>query len=1380
MDCALIFFIGVILVIVILFAGGYRSRILAKLGLKNAMRRKVQIALVVAGLMIGTAMISGSLMMGDTLNYYFRKSVYDELYLVDEQISISSLDPEATYFPYAWFTSLKENVSDGGGVDGIAPRLHVYLPVRDARTLFGEASLSIIGIVPEDDKAFGIFRSTDGKELDGSELREWECYLTENSAEKMEAVKGDTLLIFYKGQSWNLTLREIIRNEGKVNSNALILKLETLQNLTGREGKINQIIVSNKGGVEDAVGYSDTVSQQLLEKINATIKAEDAGIYTGTPRPLYHVEECNNTTCVVTYMPLHLKSGFGVPSAYGIYTNFMDFGLPEFLRNVFVNLTSLGINMSVPVNTTAFHGDEIFGNYTDIFGNNVSDVGEGEIIVVNNFNINLTRNVNAILQFPLSVSIEYLAFPDYHPAKKNFTVKSLVLPEGRGNFMNATIIFNYTDAVQMFGIEENAYRIKSSEGRDLQAILENAVCNVPVVVRSEKNMFSPDFIDKTLEKISHFALEHNIEIANSTGIYTDVMSAQPYNLKTAFINYTLPDGSTIPMPLNIAGFRDGNPKLLDGRWEFHRLSEFQMNSTECIGVGMLASVGNTIEVRYLNILGGFGGEKLKMIAGLPGSGINTISNTTLILNYSTALRIYSLPNNSVNFIQFDGNFHTLEERNDFIVYLRSILDELTTSEAVSLHVDKVKADSIKSMEEAGKMISSIFLMLDGFTISAGIVLIILIFYLLAEERKSELGIARAVGMQRRQLIQMFLYEGIVYAILSALVGSIAGIGLGYAMIYLFTITMGSAIAGFEIVPHFELSSILVAFSLGLSITLLTILLAANNISRLNIVSAIRNIPQPKNGDTRTLKRLGVVGVVAGILFMVYALDMHRPSAGLFLVSGPFFLAFGCALLLVHKFGHERLFFSIASLITIVYLLIPIDIEVEGFGFDLFIATGIYIVVAGVLLLMYNSRIILNGLMSIVKKTRRKQLGAVMKIAILYPMNKKMRTATTIFMFALVIFSVTMLAMIAGMQMGRVNKMLENNSGGFDIFAFTNEDNPINNITKMIYENRNLSNFHFDYISSISSTYGFVYSDNMSEQNATPYQIWGLDDTFIQKNEYTFYAMAEGYQTPAQIWEAIRTNSSLAVVDKSLAYNEQNQQQRMFGGRPVLAVNVSEHLHIRNIHGQEAKVQVIGILNTDLISGIFTNEHFLASAFNITNKTVFAIALKERDQAGEVAKHLEKEFLSYGLRTIVLKDLLESIVSIASNIMNLMQVFLGLGLIVGIAGLAIVALRAVTERRREIGMLRALGFQKKMVLSSFIIETSYISLFGILLGVLLGIGVSYSVFLSAFAKEGVAFTIPVLNIVLIVSIAYMLTLLLTSYAAIKASKIPPAEALRYIE
>ncbi|MEM3567645.1 MAG: FtsX-like permease family protein, partial [Thermoplasmata archaeon] len=244
---------------------------------------------------------------------------------------------------------------------------------------------------------------------------------------------------------------------------------------------------------------------------------------------------------------------------------------------------------------------------------------------------------------------------------------------------------------------------------------------------------------------------------------------------------------------------------------------------------------------------------------------------------------------------------------------------------------------------------------------------------------------------------------------------------------------------------------------------------------------------------------------------------------------------------------------------------------------------------------------------------------------------------------------------------------------------------------------------------------------------------------------------------------------------------EKENQRMMYGFPMVRVNLSEKIFVRNLYGQDATLRVIGIMNTNLISGIFTNQNFLANAFNITNKTVFAIALTEPERACEIAKNLEKEFLPYGFRTIVLKELLETIVKIAANIMNLMQVFLGMGLIVGIAGISIVTLREVTERKREIGMLRALGFQKRMVTLSFLVEISFVALFGILLGVLLGIGVAYGVYLSSFGEEGTApFTIPWLNILLIVSLAYLLTLALTSYAAVKASKIHPAEAVRYIE
>jgi putative ABC transport system permease protein len=173
-------------------------------------------------------------------------------------------------------------------------------------------------------------------------------------------------------------------------------------------------------------------------------------------------------------------------------------------------------------------------------------------------------------------------------------------------------------------------------------------------------------------------------------------------------------------------------------------------------------------------------------------------------------------------------------------------------------------------------------------------------------------------------------------------------------------------------------------------------------------------------------------------------------------------------------------------------------------------------------------------------------------------------------------------------------------------------------------------------------------------------------------------------------------------------------------------------------------------------------------------------VQDAGRAGEIAKHLEKELLEYGFRTIVLRDLLEAIVSIAVNIMNLMQIFLGMGLIVGIAGLAIVTLRSVTERRREIGMLRALGFQKGMVLKSFLIEISFTALSGILLGVLFGIIVGYSVYLNSFEEQGVAFTLPSLNLAVIIVISYILSIAFTAFAAIKASRIKPAEALRYIE
>ena len=65
---------------------------------------------------------------------------------------------------------------------------------------------------------------------------------------------------------------------------------------------------------------------------------------------------------------------------------------------------------------------------------------------------------------------------------------------------------------------------------------------------------------------------------------------------------------------------------------------------------------------------------------------------------------------------------------------------------------------------------------------AGVLLIFMIFVMLASERRSEMGMARAIGMQRGHLIQMFVTEGMLYDLLAALVGMVLGLGVSYLMI----------------------------------------------------------------------------------------------------------------------------------------------------------------------------------------------------------------------------------------------------------------------------------------------------------------------------------------------------------------------------------------------------------------------------------------------------------------------------------------------------------------------------------------------------------------------------------------------------------------------
>jgi putative ABC transport system permease protein len=123
--------------------------------------------------------------------------------------------------------------------------------------------------------------------------------------------------------------------------------------------------------------------------------------------------------------------------------------------------------------------------------------------------------------------------------------------------------------------------------------------------------------------------------------------------------------------------------------------------------------------------------------------------------------------------------------------------------------------------------------------------------------------------------------------------------------------------------------------------------------------------------------------------------------------------------------------------------------------------------------------------------------------------------------------------------------------------------------------------------------------------------------------------------------------------------------------------------------------------------------------------------------------------------------------------------MSLGLVVGICALGVIAARSVVERRQQIGIMRALGFQKVQVRVVFLSESSFIALLGLGVGVALGLGFSGT--LIDNIREGfpgMEYRVPWGALVLVVVVGYAAALLTTFLPARRASKVYPAEALRY--
>jgi putative ABC transport system permease protein len=634
------------------------------------------------------------------------------------------------------------------------------------------------------------------------------------------------------------------------------------------------------------------------------------------------------------------------------------------------------------------------------------------------------------------------------------------------------------------------------------------------------------------------------------------------------------------------------------------------------------------------------------------------------------------------------------------------------------------------------------------------------------------------------------------------------------------------------------------------VTFITVLVSANRVSHLNIVSAIRDLPEPPRQPRylrdrllapikiilegfralfhlrplRALKawlirlplsllRIIWLGFTSGPLTLLLGLvltpaglrnaNLASYSLGVsFVIIGAGLMLRGLLRPLFRRFGRgkawntldlpDRIAFTFLGLALTVFWSLPTRFMQETFGVPemsggpemLFIA-GIMIVGGAVLVIMYNTELLLSLIMLAVGSSPR--FAPVLRMAIAYPLSNRFRTGMTIAIFAIVMFSVIFMA-----TMFKVNEIVlsdtEQFTGGFDLRVTSSSSNPVDDLSRSIASQPGLRRADFGVVASQVSLPADLRQGESGRWAG--YLIQAVDDAYLENIDYDLSVKAEGYETAAEIWEAVRTHRGYAVADR-MAVPSRSTTSIVIGGPDFKLKGVyleddtmqPIRLNIREPNSEATfDLTIIGVLEQSAMSGfgLVTSQETLRKSlpFELPAPTYF-IRLSDDVDAGQVSAALESAFLKNGLESIDQVQELRDALAQQYVFQYLLLGFLTIGLVVGVAALGVISTRAVVERRQQIGMLRALGFQRKMVSWVFLIESSFVALLGIGLGAGLAL-IPASQMITDYSAEipGITFQVPWMEIFVVSGLAYAMSLLTTWLPAVQASQITPAEALRY--
>jgi len=544
-----------------------------------------------------------------------------------------------------------------------------------------------------------------------------------------------------------------------------------------------------------------------------------------------------------------------------------------------------------------------------------------------------------------------------------------------------------------------------------------------------------------------------------------------------------------------------------------------------------------------------------------------------------------------------------------------------------------------------------FLYFSFFLVVSALLLAYLFFAVGLEQRTTEIGLLSAVGFSPGAIRRGFLNEGAVLAGIGAVIGAVAAVGYGAAIMYGLRTWWVGAVGTTELALHVAPGTLVIGVGGALAAGILAIWLGVRAMTKRSARSLLKG-----DTDTRTAHAATATKLIAGLLIVIGAVLLSAASFGAINPTAGFFGAGGAWL-------------------------------VGG------------LCAASILLRRRRSSITLG-----------RGLPAMFRLGL---RHTSVRPARSVLSLALIAFACFVLVSVGAFRkdVSAASNDRSSGTGGFALMAESVA--PLMHDPNTREGRDGLGLESNDPVVAATRITRFRLRPGDETSCLTLYKptnprIIAPEPRFLDEPRFSFASsMAATAEEVANPWRLLNKTFEDGAVP-AIA----DQTTLMY----VLHLGVGDDFTFTPEGHPEVRLRIVGALADSVLqSELIIGEAAFVRLFpRQEGYRVWMIETPE-DQIGPVTTHLEDRLSDFGVDVIDTHERWNAYHQVENTYLATFQALGSLGLLLGTIGLGAVLARNVLERRREIGLLTAVGYAPSDVRSMVLSEGMALVLGGLLIG-----------------------------------------------------------------